>query len=163
MQTILARRPDVADAINKRHKNPDYLKEFDLPANLAATTDPVVALAGADFIIHCVPLQASTRFLQGVREHIPARAPIVSTSKGLDVGTLNLMSEIIQDALGAEHPNCYVSGPSFAKVRWPGHREAQRGVAKCARALLLVGDGLSSDACNRVSAWPADVTRRCRS
>lgn len=60
---MLARREDVVAAINATHKNPDYLTEFELPHNLTATTDTAAALKDAAFIIHCVPLQASTEFL----------------------------------------------------------------------------------------------------
>ena len=41
--------------------------------------------------------------------------PILSVSKGLEVGTGKMMSEIIPDVLGRKHPCAFLSGPSFAK------------------------------------------------
>ena len=41
--------------------------------------------------------------------------PIISVSKGLEVGTGKMMSELIVDVLGRKHPTVFMSGPSFAK------------------------------------------------
>ena len=41
--------------------------------------------------------------------------PIISVSKGLEVGTGKMMSELIVDVLGRKHPSVFMSGPSFAK------------------------------------------------
>ena len=43
---IWARREDVAESINRDHRNPRYLSEFPLPENLEATTDLRDALSG---------------------------------------------------------------------------------------------------------------------
>lgn len=59
-----------------------------------------------------LPPTASVCMLQDV---LPADVPIVSVSKGLEVGTGKMMSELIVDVLGRKHPCCFLSGPSFAK------------------------------------------------
>lgn len=41
--------------------------------------------------------------------------PIISVSKGLEVGTGKMMSELIVDVFGRKHPAVFISGPSFAK------------------------------------------------
>lgn len=41
--------------------------------------------------------------------------PIISVSKGLELGTGKMMSEVIPQALGRRQPAAYLSGPSFAK------------------------------------------------
>ena len=46
---------------------------------------------------------------------LPHDVPIISVSKGLEVGTGKMMSELIVDVLGRKHPCCFLSGPSFAK------------------------------------------------
>ena len=61
---VLARREEVAQAINEQHRNPRYLTEFVLPDNLTSTTDVAAALAGAAYIVHSVPVQATEDFLK---------------------------------------------------------------------------------------------------
>ena len=50
-----------------------------------------------------------------LQELLPHDVPILSVSKGLEVGTGKMMSEIIPDVLGRKHPCAFLSGPSFAK------------------------------------------------
>lgn len=51
-------------------------------------------------------------FLQDV---LPPDVPIISVSKGLEVGSGKMMSEVIPSALGRKQPAAFLSGPSFAK------------------------------------------------
>jgi glycerol-3-phosphate dehydrogenase len=50
--------------------------------------------------------------LQGV---LPPDLPIISVSKGLEVSTGQMMSEIIPSALQRKQPAVFLSGPSFAR------------------------------------------------
>ena len=60
---ILSRKEHIVSSINAQHRNPDYLDTYELPSSLHATLDPATALAGVEFVIHCVPLQASQDYL----------------------------------------------------------------------------------------------------
>ncbi|KAG1650514.1 hypothetical protein FOA52_005982, partial [Chlamydomonas sp. UWO 241] len=86
-----------------------------LPRNMRATTDVAEAIKGAQYAVHAVPVQATRKFLEGIRDLLPADVPIVCLSKGLEVGTGLLMSELIPSALEREQPAVFISGPSFAK------------------------------------------------
>jgi hypothetical protein len=46
---------------------------------------------------------------------LPPNVPIICVSKGLEVGTGAMMSELIPEALGRKQPAVFLSGPSFAK------------------------------------------------
>ena len=46
---------------------------------------------------------------------LPAHVPIICVSKGLEVGSGLMMSEVIPAALGRKQPAVFLSGPSFAK------------------------------------------------
>jgi glycerol-3-phosphate dehydrogenase (NAD+) len=88
-----------------------------------ATTDAAEAIAGAQYAVHAVPVQHSRSFLSGVREVLPKDVPIICVSKGLEVGSGCMMSEVIPSALGRRQPAVFLSGPSFAKeVRGGGSR-----------------------------------------
>ena len=46
---------------------------------------------------------------------LPPDLPLISVSKGLEVSTGQMMSEIIPSALQRKQPAVFLSGPSFAR------------------------------------------------
>ena len=50
-----------------------------------------------------------------LQDLLPAHVPIICVSKGLEVGTGAMMSELIPEALCRKQPAVFLSGPSFAK------------------------------------------------
>lgn len=88
---------------------------FVLPLNMTATTSMVEAIQGAEYAVHAVPVQHSRAFLASIRDTLPPHVPIISVSKGLEVGTGETMSELIPGALGRKQPAVFLSGPSFAR------------------------------------------------
>ncbi|CAE7392731.1 GLY1 [Symbiodinium necroappetens] len=65
MVTMIVRNKSVCKFINRKHINPRYLSEFDLPKNVGATTDAAEALEGCDVLIHAVPVQSSREAAPG--------------------------------------------------------------------------------------------------
>lgn len=63
------------------------LQDFKLPENVRATTSAAEAIPGAQFAVHAVPVQSSRAFLKSIKDLLPASVPIISVSKGLEVGT----------------------------------------------------------------------------
>jgi len=112
---LLARDKDVVQSINNDHINCRYLSEYKLHPNISATDDVKTALDGADFILHAVPVQASPKFFETIKDLVPSSAPIVSLSKGIHIETLRFMCDIFNDIFGPNHPTAYFSGPSFAR------------------------------------------------
>lgn len=86
-----------------------------MPLNLTATTDKFSAIPSAQYAIHSVPVQHSRAFLSSIREVLPQSVPIISVSKGMELATGKMMSDLIPDALCRKQPTVLVSGPSFAK------------------------------------------------
>jgi len=62
-------------------------KDFKLPENVRATTRASDAILGAQFAVHAVPCQSSRVFLKSIKDILPATVPIISVSKGLEVGS----------------------------------------------------------------------------
>ena len=113
--SILVRSDADARSINDEHVNERYLPKHVLPRNVTATTSPEEALDGADYIVHAVPVQSSTEFLKPLSRLVPKTVPILSVSKGLELGTTRTMQEVIPRALGnASQPVVCLSGPTFA-------------------------------------------------
>jgi len=109
---LWAREPEVAEAVNRRHENPDYLPGVTLDSGLRATA-VLEEAAAADAVVLAVPAQ----FLRGVAAQIaPAmrpRTPVVVCAKGIERDTCALMSEVVAQALTG-HPIAALSGPTFA-------------------------------------------------
>ena len=69
--TLLVRSRADADALNARGRHPKYLSDVDLPEGTRATADAAEALRGASFLVHCVPVQHSRRYLRKIAKHVP--------------------------------------------------------------------------------------------
>ncbi|MEV5300602.1 NAD(P)H-dependent glycerol-3-phosphate dehydrogenase [Amycolatopsis methanolica] len=114
--TMWARRAEVAREIRERHANSGYLPGIELPANLTATHDPAEALAGAEAVVLAVPSQSLRANLFGWRELLPRGAILVSLAKGVELGTLKRMSEVIAEISGVSGDEIVVvSGPNLAR------------------------------------------------
>ncbi|KAG6599938.1 Glycerol-3-phosphate dehydrogenase [NAD(+)] 2, chloroplastic [Cucurbita argyrosperma subsp. argyrosperma] len=112
---MLLRDPQVCQSINDSHYNSKYFPGHKLPINVIATTDAKAALLGADFCFHAVPVQFSSSFLESIADHVDPHVPFISLSKGLELNTLRMMSQIIPHALrNPRQPFVALSGPSFA-------------------------------------------------
>ncbi len=114
--TLWARRPEVAEAINTGHCNPDYLPDAKLPDTVRATTDPAVAARGAEFAVLTVPSQTLRANLAAWAPLLPADAVLVNLMKGVELGTAKRMSEVIEEVAGVGPERVAVlTGPNLAK------------------------------------------------
>lgn len=113
--SLLLRDAYLCRDINETHCNTRYLPDFILPTNVSATTSAAEAILGAQYAIHAVPVQHTRKFLEEIKDLLSPTVPIISVSKGVEVATGQLMSELIPSALGRKQPTAYLSGPSFAR------------------------------------------------
>ena len=114
--TLLVRDEALAAAVNTAHENPPYLPGLALHPDLKASTDPAAALPETDLLLLAVPCQFLRETLNRVAGHLPAHAVPVCASKGIEVGTLKRMSEVVADVLpGQSEHYAILSGPSFAR------------------------------------------------
>jgi glycerol-3-phosphate dehydrogenase (NAD+) len=111
---LLVRDAATVASVNERHVNARYLPTHTLPPNVRASTDAAEAIAGADYVVHAIPVQQSSAALAALKDILPPHVPILCLSKGLEVGTCRNMSELIPIALGRKQPLAVLSGPSFA-------------------------------------------------
>lgn len=113
--TLWARRREVAEAIADRRENPDYLPGVTLPLGLRSTSDPRVALAGAEAMVLAVPSQSLRHNLTAWSGLIDRSTTLISLAKGVELGTLKRMSEVVVEVLGVpSHQVAVVSGPNLA-------------------------------------------------
>jgi glycerol-3-phosphate dehydrogenase (NAD(P)+) len=129
--TIWARREEVAEAINNSRENPDYLPGIELPPSVSATHDVEKAAHGADIVILATPSQTLRGNLEEWAPHIAPDAVMVSLMKGVELGTLKRMSEVIAEVTGAGPDRvAVISGPNLAKEI--ARREPAASVVACA-------------------------------
>lgn len=113
--TLWARRSDVADRINATRSNPDYLPGTVLPAGVRATTDAAEALDGASTVLLAVPAQTMRANLEGWAPVLREGATLVSLAKGIELGTLMRMSQVIVSVTGVDPAQvAVISGPNLA-------------------------------------------------
>lgn len=113
---LWARRAEVAAGINERHINHDYLAGIVLPAGVTATTDAAAALDGVDAVVFGVPSQTLRTNLTAWQDLLPPGATLVSLAKGVELGTLKRMSEVVSDVTGVPADRvAVVSGPNLAR------------------------------------------------
>lgn len=127
---LWGRRPELCEAINAKHENPDYLPGIELPDTIRATSDPADALEGADVVVLAVPSQQLRENLSAWGDHIGDAAIMVSLMKGIELGTHKRMSEVIAELTGAGPERiAVVSGPNLAKEI--ANREPAASVVAC--------------------------------
>ncbi|MBO9520130.1 MAG: NAD(P)-dependent glycerol-3-phosphate dehydrogenase [Nocardioidaceae bacterium] len=129
--TIWARREDVCEAINGRHENTEYHPGVELPPAIGATHDPEKAIAGAEAIVLAVPSQKLRENLTAWKDVLPADVPFVSLMKGVELGSLKRVTEVIAEVTGAGPSRlAVVSGPNLSPeiIR----REPAASVVACA-------------------------------
>jgi glycerol-3-phosphate dehydrogenase (NAD(P)+) len=128
---LWARREELAATIAATHVNPDYLPDIALPDAVTATHDVAAALAGADIVAFATPSQTFRGNLAEWAPHLPGDALLVSLMKGVELGTLKRMSEVIAEITGAGAARiAAVSGPNLA--REIALREPAASVVACA-------------------------------
>ncbi len=121
--TLWARNRATVDEINTSHSNSAYLPDAELPEKLQATDDLAAAVASADVLIMGIPSQHFRQVLVQAQPHLADGVPIVSLTKGLELGTHLRMTEIIGELL-PQHPAAVLTGPNLAREVMAGKAAA---------------------------------------
>ena len=109
---LQAREPEVVESITARHVNEAFLPGVVLDDHVGVTTE-LSDLAGCDVILAVPPAQFMRATMAAFAPYYRPGVPIVLCSKGIERGTLKLMTEVLFETI----PNATVavlSGPSFA-------------------------------------------------
>lgn len=116
--TVLwAYEPELVAEINSSHSNSLYLPGIPLHPALACTGDLAEAVRGRSIILLVTPVQVMRGVLKQLAEHIAPDAIIANASKGIELDTLQTVSQICGELLGDTALSRYValSGPTFAR------------------------------------------------
>ena len=110
--TLSVREAAVRDAIITQRENSLFLPGVSLIDGVSATTD-MAELGACDLILAVSPAQHLRASLKSLAPHVRQGAPLVVCAKGVEEGSLKLMSEVATDIMPTA-PLAVLSGPSFA-------------------------------------------------
>lgn len=110
---IWAREPEVVQSINTQSENALFLPGIKLHASVRATADLADA-AKSQLILAVPPAQHMRSVLRAVRPSLRPGQPLVLCAKGVERGSLALMTDVLAEEIPDVGP-AVLSGPGFAK------------------------------------------------
>jgi glycerol-3-phosphate dehydrogenase (NAD(P)+) len=120
---LWTRRQEVADEIVTDHVNSGYLPGERLDDTLDATSDLQRAAEHADVLVMAVPSHGFRDVLEQAAPYVRPWVPVVSLTKGLELGTHQRMTEVIGEVLPT-HPAGVLAGPNLAREIIQGYAAA---------------------------------------
>jgi len=112
---VWAHDAEVAEGIRTSGANPSYLREIPLGDRVHATHDLAEAAAFSDVVFMVTPSHYYRQVLGEMAPHITRSVNVFSGTKGLEIDTLDRMSEVTTAVLGEKLQHFAVlSGPTFA-------------------------------------------------
>ena len=112
---LWAHDPDVADAIRETGENPDYLPGHVLGARVTTTSSLADAAAFSDTLLMVTPSHHYREVLTQLASHLRVQVSVISGTKGIEIETLDRMSQVSEQVLGARlRAFATLSGPTFA-------------------------------------------------
>jgi len=143
---IWSRDPDLAERINRERRNPRYLSDLEIPPNVHATPDLADALKDRELVICAVPSQFVRDVMTRADRELCDTSILISTVKGIEIGTCMLMDEVFRDVLDpVHHPRLtFLSGPSFAREVADGQPTAVTVACRNETYAVSVQESLSS-------------------
>ena len=109
--------PEVEAIAREAGENEVYLPGFGFPDSLETTTDLAAAVAGVSAIVAASPSHVMREVFTPIADLVGGDPLIISASKGIEAGSLKIMTDVLVDVLGERHrPRVgALSGPSFAR------------------------------------------------
>ncbi len=109
--------PEHAVSMHEHRENREFLPGISLHPELVVTNDQGIAANGCELLLVVVPSRALRTTLSQMKDMFDEQVDIVCASKGIEQGSLELMSEVIVSTMGNSwRGRCgVISGPSFAK------------------------------------------------
>ena len=118
---LWSRESEIADGINATQSNPVYLPSVVLSPTVFASPDMEKTLSGVEAVVMVTPSVGVRETAEAMKPYLSSKTPVVILSKGVEGGTNLLMTEVLDDVLGARERIAGLSGPNHAE-------EVSRGI-----------------------------------
>ncbi|MCS6849970.1 MAG: NAD(P)-dependent glycerol-3-phosphate dehydrogenase [Gemmataceae bacterium] len=112
--TLWSAREENARILREYRENRRLLPGVPIPPSIGLTTDIAEATAGTDLWIVAIPTAYLRPTLERVAAALRRPVPVLSLTKGLEIGTFLRPSQVIEQVLGPR-PLAVLSGPSHAE------------------------------------------------
>jgi glycerol-3-phosphate dehydrogenase (NAD(P)+) len=142
--TLWEHHEERAAEMERDRQNRTFLPDFSFPFSLRVTTDIREAVAGRELVLLVTPTQRLRENARAIAPHLTPDAIVLCASKGLEVGSLKRISEVIAEELPEvlRERIAALSGPNIAHEVARGLPSAaviaarERSVAEAARDIL---------------------------
>lgn len=142
--TLWEHQAERAAEMDRERQNRTFLPDISFPFSLRVTNDIREAVTGRELVLLVTPSQRLRENTRAIAPHLAPNAIILSGSKGLEVGSLKCMTEVIAEELpeALRERVAALSGPNIAQEVARGLPSAavvassRREVAEAARETL---------------------------
>lgn len=113
--TLVVRNNEVLTGMAENRRHPHSLPGIDIPVGIALTQDAGTAIEGAEVVLLVIPTQKLRGAIEPLAGQLRGRI-VVTASKGIEIGTSMLPSQILEDVIGKhdDTPIGVLSGPNLA-------------------------------------------------
>jgi glycerol-3-phosphate dehydrogenase (NAD(P)+) len=111
---LWGRDPALVDDMAARRANPVYLPDITFPPSLSVASALPETLAGASIVVMAVPSHGVRGIARQMQGSVTPGALLISAVKGIEMGSLLRMSEVLAAETPRAGPLAVISGPSFA-------------------------------------------------
>lgn len=108
------RDEEQVERLNRTHENANYLPGYPLHKQLVANLDLQAVVKNADVVFVAVPSSSFRDVVKKMKPYLSSNVILVSSTKGIEPKTFNLMSQILQSEIKQARV-AVISGPNLAK------------------------------------------------
>jgi glycerol-3-phosphate dehydrogenase (NAD(P)+) len=112
--TLWTRNDNVRQQIDARRVNEVYLPGMFVDPDIEVVTDLSAAAKDVDYVLLAIPSQQLRPICISLSDLLARETPMIIACKGIERGSLLLMSEVVQSIL-PNNPVMVLSGPNFAR------------------------------------------------
>ena len=143
---LWARDRVLVGELQQSRINDRYLPGTPLPAQIAVTDALDAAVSGAKFVVVAVPSHGVRAVVDRAAQYLGEDAILVSAAKGIELDSLQRMSQVIAEASEGCCRTVVLSGPSFAAEVAKGLPTAVLAASSDCEAARTVQDHFRGDA-----------------
>jgi glycerol-3-phosphate dehydrogenase (NAD(P)+) len=138
------RSETAVEEILTTRQNARYMPDYQLDERLIPTTSLEQAVSGADVVFVAIPSKSFREVVSNIKPFVHKEQFFVSTTKGIELDSFKLMSQIIQEELVTDSVGV-LSGPNLAKEIAKRHLTASVIATPDEEKCQLVQDILGND------------------
>src|SRR5689334_16644998 len=114
--TLWEHQPERALEMQQQRENVLFLPGFRFPPPLHVTADIEEAVRKKELLLLVTPSQRMRENVRLLAPYVSKETLLVSASKGIEIGTLKRMTEIVEEELPGSHMRvAALSGPTIAR------------------------------------------------